>query len=417
VKVLIADDEAVSRRLLQSFLQTWGHEVVVAANGAEAWQLFEQSDFAIVISDWVMPEMDGLELIRRVRGCQRPAPAAGASWTPYVYIILLTSKSQKEDVVKGMEAGADDFVTKPFDREELRVRLRAGERIIQLEQTLAEQGRDLLQAQAAMIQTEKLASLGQLAAGVAHEINNPIAYVTNNLAVIRRDGLAALNLLARYTEGRDRLVGGAADLAAELARREQEIDLDYIQNNLGRMLEASLKGLQRVRDIVRNLRDFARLDEAEFKEIDLNSAVQTTIEIIRHELRQRMVRVETDFQNIPTILGHPGKLNQVFLNLLMNAVQACAAEGVIEVRTRAETDQRVMVEVADNGGGISAEHLPHIFEPFFTTKPVGQGTGLGLSVSYGIVRDHGGSIEVDSVVGRGTTFRIRLPLEPPAAAS
>jgi signal transduction histidine kinase len=413
MKILIADDEPVSRRLLQSFLQTWGHEVLAASNGAEAWQLFQCHDSAIVISDWVMPEMDGLELIRRVRGCQRGAPLAEGKWTPYVYVILLTSKSQKEDVVKGMEAGADDFVTKPFDREELRVRLRAGERIIQLEQVLARQNQDLRQAQAAMIQSEKLASLGQLAAGVAHEINNPIAYVTNNLAVIRRDGMSALSLLGKYTETRAGLARTDPALAAELARLESDIDLGYIQHNLGRLLDVSLKGLERVRDIVRNLRDFARLDEAEFKDIDVNAALQTTIEIMRHELRQKMMRVETDFGNVPTLLGHPGKLNQVFLNLLMNALQACASEGVIAIRTGTATNEEVMIEVTDNGCGISAEHLPHIFEPFFTTKPVGQGTGLGLSVSYGIIRDHGGSIEVDSAVGQGTTFRIRLPLQPP----
>ena len=131
MKVLIADDEAVSRRLLQNYLQKWGHEVTVAQNGAEAWRLFEAGGFAVVITDWEMPEMDGVELVRRIR-------AASASEPGYVYAILLTAKSQKEDLVEGMEAGADDFLTKPFDRDELRVRLRAGERIMALEQQLRE---------------------------------------------------------------------------------------------------------------------------------------------------------------------------------------------------------------------------------------------------------------------------------------
>jgi signal transduction histidine kinase len=404
VKVLIADDEVVSRRLLQTFLEKWGHQVIAAPNGAEAWRLFETQDFPIVISDWVMPEMDGLELIRRIRACPRVG---------YVYIILLTSKSQKEDVIKGMEAGADDFLTKPFDRDELRVRLRASERILQLEQTLAKQNADLRQAQASLIQNEKLASLGQLAAGVAHEINNPLAYVTNNLAVIRRDGLAVLKLLNKYCEGRAGLTQVEPRLVEEAARIEQEIDLPYIQQNLGRMFETSLKGLLRVRDIVRNLRDFAHLDEAEFKEIDLNTSLETTLEILRYELKQKAIVLEKKFQEMPQVLGHPGKLNQVFLNLLMNAIQACTPEGRIEVRTRANGDCSAVVEVADSGCGIKAEHLPHIFEPFFTTKPVGQGTGLGLSVSYGIIRDHGGTIEVESTEGQGSTFRVRLPYQPP----
>jgi signal transduction histidine kinase len=405
VKVLIADDEAVSRYRLQSFLQKWGHEVVAAGDGAAAWTLFQNGDFGVVITDWVMPELDGLELIRLIRAGQRRG---------YVFIILLTAKTQKEDVVRGMEAGADDFISKPFDQEELRARLRAGERILQLEHTLAEQNRVLRQAQAAMIQSEKLASLGQLAAGVAHEINNPITYVTNNLIVLQRDGLAALDLLTRYSAARVTLAGSEAALAAELARREEEIDLPYIRENIARLFETSLKGLGRVRDIVKNLRAFARVDEAQFTEVDINAALEATVEILRHELRQKSVRLQTQYEQLPSILGHPGKLNQVFLNLLMNALQACLPEGMIEVRTRPEPDGVVVVDFRDNGCGIAAEHLPHLFEPFFTTKPVGQGTGLGLYVSYGIVREHGGTIEVESVAGKGSLFRVRLPAQPPA---
>jgi len=220
MKLLIADDEAISRRLLQSYLERWGHEVVAAQNGAEAWQLFAAGDFPIVISDWVMPELDGVELIRRIRASQRPG---------YVYTMLVTSKSQKEDLVEGMEVGADDFVTKPFDRDELRVRLRAGERIIQLEQNLAEQNRALREAQAALIQSEKLASLGQLAAGMAHEINNPIAYVTNNVAVLRRDVLAAMDVLNTYRAGREslaRVEQAAAFLALLELRKAGEVALE-----------------------------------------------------------------------------------------------------------------------------------------------------------------------------------------------
>jgi DNA-binding response OmpR family regulator len=142
MKVLVADDDPVSRRLLQSYLQKWGYEVAVAVNGAEAWQLFEQEEFPLVISDWMMPEMDGRELIRRIRASPRPN---------YVYTILLTARSQKEDLVEGMEAGADDFVSKPFDRDELHVRIRAGERIVKLERALEDQNRALREAQAALL--------------------------------------------------------------------------------------------------------------------------------------------------------------------------------------------------------------------------------------------------------------------------
>jgi signal transduction histidine kinase len=406
VRALIAEDEPLSRHLLQTYLKGWGHEVTAAEDGAAAWRLFQAGGFPLVLTDWVMPEVDGLELIRRIRA----APSGG-----YVYVILLTAKAQKADVVQGMEAGANDFVSKPFDREELRVRVGAGERIIQLERALAEQNRALREAQAALVQTEKLASLGQLAAGLAHEINNPISYVTNNLAVLRRDVPAAMAVLDRYRSGREALARVAPEVAAEAARLEEEADLEYVRASLPRLFEKSMQGLERVRDIVRNLRDFARLDEADFKDADLNAALASTLEIIRHEVKKKSLHVETDYGELPPVACHPGKVNQVFLNVLLNAVQACGEGGTIRVRTRFEpnAERPVVVEIEDNGCGIEAAHLPHVFEPFFTTKPVGQGTGLGLSVGYGIVRDHGGTIEAVGAPGRGALFRIRLPLAPP----
>ena len=397
MKILIADDDSVSRRLLQNYLQKWGYEVTAAQDGAEAWGLFEGGVFPMVITDWMMPEIDGSGLIRRIRASRRPG---------YAYAILLTAKSRKEDVVEGMEAGADDFLTKPFDRDELRVRLRAGERIIRLEHHVRE-------TQAALIQTEQLASLGRLAAGVAHEINNPISFVINNITLLRRDAQAALSVLDKYREGRAALSQTEPGLATEVAHLEEQMDLPYVRENLGRMFDSSAEGLRRIRAIVQNLRDFARLDEAEYKEVDLNIALQSTLVALQHELDQKGVRVQTDLQDILPVACHPGKINQVFFNILLNAIQASGREGLIDVRTRPDHENAVIVEIEDHGGGIRPEHLPHIFEPFFTTKPVGDGTGLGLSVSYGIVRDHGGALEVESTVGRGSLFRVRLPLRAP----
>jgi signal transduction histidine kinase len=171
-----------------------------------------------------------------------------------------------------------------------------------------------------------------------------------------------------------------------------------------------------VRDIVKNLRDFARLDEADFNDVDLNAALQATLEITRHEIKKKTIHLQTHFAELPPVWCQPGKINQVFLNVLMNAIQATPSGGGVDVTTRPDESNPaggVVIEVQDTGCGIKAEHLPHIFDPFFTTKPVGQGTGLGLSVSYGIIRDHGGRIEVESEFGRGALFRIRLPMRPP----
>lgn len=402
MKILIAEDETVSRRLLQSFLTQWGHEVVQASDGDEAWRLFERDDFPIVISDWMMPKVDGLELIRRIRAQER---------TKFVYTILLTGRSDKRDIVVGMEAGADDFVSKPFDYDELRVRLREGERTIRLERSLAERNRVLLETQAALVQSEQLAGLGQLAAGMAHEINNPIAYVAGNIGVLRRDVVEALKLLDLFRSTRPQWASTVPRSAEETERMERDIDLDYLRDNVNRLFEQSLAGLRRVSEIVTNLRDFAKLDDAEFEEFDVARAVGATVDVLRHDIAQKSLRIETSFADGPRVVCHGGKLNQVLLNLLRNAVQACGVCGRIEICSRYEGDSLVL-EVRDDGEGIPAENLPRIFEPFFTTKAVGEGRGLGLAVSYGIVRDHGGSISAQSQAGEGSAFRVRLPLSP-----
>lgn len=411
MKILVVDDDSISRRLLQSYLEKWGYEVQVARDGSEAWRLFETGQYPMIITDWMMPELDGPGLLRRIRASSQPG---------YVYAVLLTAKTQKQDLVEGMESGADDFLTKPFDREELRVRLRAGERIIRLEQTLRD-------AKVALIETEKLASLGRLAAGVAHEINNPLSIVVNNLAVLRRDVLDALHVLDKYREGSAGFARAEPELAAQVARLEDEIDLPYLHQYLPQLFTSSEDGLRRVSSIVQNLRDFARLDEAEFKDVDFNVALRSTLESLRHEFAKREVRVATSFEELPLVGCHAGKINQAFMNILLNAVQASDRAGLVEVRTRLDrtsgchehgeaschsngnTKGDILIEIEDHGVGIRPEHLPHLFEPFFTTKPVGAGTGLGLPVSYGIVRDQGGTIEVESVFGQGSLFRIRLP--------
>ncbi len=406
MKVLLVDDDVLTRLVMQTHLERWGHQVVTAGDGAAAWERFQVEEFPIVISDWIMPEIDGVELIRRIRACPRPG---------YVYAVLVTAKSQREDLIAGMEAGADDFLSKPLDAEEFRVRVRVGERIIRLEQTLVEQNRALREAQSALIQTEKLASLGQLAAGLAHEINNPIAFVTNNLAVLRRDMMAALEILNLYQSAQARLAEIEPTLAATTHHLAEEMDLAFFQSHLPRLFDKTQAGLERVRDIVNNLRDFARLDESTFKDADLNAALDTTVEILHHELKKKQMHLVRCLEELPPVPCQAGKINQVFLNILLNAVQACPTEGTIELHSRLLPGAQVEIVIRDNGSGIKPEHLEHIFDPFFTTKPLGEGTGLGLSVAYGIIKEHGGAIEVESQPGRGTTFRIKLPLVPPQA--
>ncbi|MCA9139738.1 MAG: hypothetical protein KDB00_23360, partial [Planctomycetales bacterium] len=330
----------------------------------------------------------------------------------FTYIILLTAKLEKDALVSAMDAGADDFLIKPCDHEELRVRIREGERIIRLEQTLADQNRQLRQAQAALVQSEKLASLGQLAAGMAHEINNPISFISNNLAVLRRDVASLIELLDMYRMLRDAPTDHGA-LIVQLDQMEKDCDLDWVRENLPKMFSSSIDGLSRIRDLVKNLRDFARLDEAELGDVDINQTLRSTLEMLSRECESSQVVIEMHLQdNLPTIVGHPAKINQVLYNLVLNAIQASEVSGEIDVATFLDAQDLINIEIKDQGCGIKSDDLERIFEPFYTTKPVGQGTGLGLAASYGIVRDHGGTIEVESVVDHGATFRLRLPLRP-----
>jgi signal transduction histidine kinase len=231
--------------------------------------------------------------------------------------------------------------------------------------------------------------------------------------VLQRECHDLLRLVEAYERGREALVRADPARAAAAAQLEEEIDLAFIRQSLDRQVCSSLDGMRRVRDIVRNLSDFARLDQAAVAEMDLSAALRSTLQLVQHEITRKDLHLQTHFQDHPPVTARPDKINQVFLNLLLNAVHACSHGGIIQVRTQAEPGGGASAEVEDNGCGIRPEHLPHIFEPFFTTKPVGQGRGLGLSLSYGIVRDHGGTIEVQSTPGRGSLFRVRFPAQAP----
>ncbi len=265
-----------------------------------------------------------------------------------------------------------------------------------------------------VVQNEKLASIGLLSAGVAHEINNPLAYVANNLVVLERDNKALMALLDIYDKAKERL----AQVDPASARRAQEladqIDLAYVRDNLDRVLTRTREGVQRVTRIVQSLRGLARTTKPDFEEAHLPDIVDMSLDMIRGRLQRRGISVDLDFGPSPKLRCVTTQLGQVLLNLLVNALQAIESTnrsdgGRIRISSRNQNGE-MLIEVADNGTGIPPEHLPKLFDPFFTTKPVGEGTGLGLSISHGIISGHGGRIEVDSRQGEGTTFRIFLPL-------
>lgn len=423
MKTLIAEDDAANRRLLEVTLTRWGHQVVTARDGNEAWQAFEVEDNAapqLAILDWMMPGRDGPDVCRLIR--ERPNQ-------PYVYVLLLTARDQKRDFLAGMDAGADDYLVKPFDPNELQARLRAGQRVLDLQaQLLAQNVRleqtarseraahdALKQAQSHLVQSEKMIGLGQMVAGVAHEINNPLAFVTSNMAVLERDVKALEQILALYGQGDAVLAREQPDLAAGIRDLAERVDLAYTLTNLSDLLARSRDGLRRIQNIVRDLRDFARLDAGDRQEADINKGVASTLNIIAGRARARSVRLESDLlPDLPPVRCFPAKINQVVMNLLANGIDASPPGGAVTVRTRRASDdpaRAIEIVVEDAGPGIDPSVRERIFDPFVTTKPIGEGTGLGLSISYGIVRDHGGTITVDAAPGGGARFTVRLPLD------
>ncbi len=269
--------------------------------------------------------------------------------------------------------------------------------------------RRLEETQGQLLQAEKMASIGQLAAGVAHEINNPIGYVSSNLATLQGYVTSLLNI-ASALEARLGVLP-AADAAAARALLK-DCEFDYLREDVVDLLAESTAGVQRVRQIVQDLKDFSHAGEQEWMGADLHKGLDSTLNIVHNEIKY-VADVTRRYGEIPQVECLASQLNQVFMNLLVNAAHAFAGadkRGQIVITTGMLGEGEVFVEVADDGCCIAAENLTRIFDPFFTTKPVGKGTGLGLSVSYGIVRRHGGRIEVRSERGVGTTFRVCLPV-------
>jgi len=292
-------------------------------------------------------------------------------------------------------------------------------RVVERTRELSDALKQLKEQETLLIQSEKMSSLGQMVAGVAHEVNTPLAYVKSSLDTVNN----RVPEIAELAGATDRLLGmlqssstSEADLSAQFQRVSailEEAKRRGMLSELDTLVKDGLHGIGQISELVTNLKDFARLDRSKVAEFDLNEGVQSALKIARNQLKSRSVR--TMYATIPAISCSPSQINQVFLNLVTNAAQATPEEGgTITVRTAMHGPDHVMVEVSDNGHGIPEDVLPKIFDPFFTTKQVGKGTGLGLAIVYKIVESHGGRIEVDSKQGVGTRFRVILPTKAAA---
>ena len=412
-KLLLVDDSPTYLALLASELEKEGYRIKTAASGAETLECVAAETFDGIVLDLVLPDMSGMDV------CKRVLESRG-TLDDSVVILALTATRAKERMTSVLAAGADDVVEKSRDIAVIKARLRAllrrkmiyaeNRRIseefrakeLEILRTRAEKeaaearaalagqlekaNRELKEAQAQLVQSAKMASLGQLVAGVAHEINNPLAFVMNHQATVNR----ALESLAGPIELH------LSEIALGKWRKARQ--------RLGEMQE----GLERIKDLVLKLRTFSRLDEGELKYVRIDESIESVLTLLRHRLKDR-IAVKRNYGDVNVIPCYPGPLNQVLMNIVSNAIDAIEGKGEIAITT-GKSDSMFFISVADTGKGMPEAVRERIFEPFYTTKPVGEGTGLGLSISYGIVKRHRGMLEVRSEEGRGTEMIVRIPL-------
>lgn len=412
IQVLLVDDHALIADNLRAIFEP--HDDIgffYCSDPASALKVASRIRPTVIFQDLIMPGKNGLDLVREFRA----APDLGD-----IPIVMLSSKDEPATKEAAFAAGADDYLVKLPDEIELIARVRYHSRSylahLDLQQTVVE----LNKAHDQLFQSEKMASVGVLAAGVAHEINNPIAFVTSNLNSLNdyhRDMFKVLDAYAAFDDGSP---DEGADVASVVALKQQ-LQIDDIREDVGQILEECKDGLARVRRIVDDLKGFSRTSETEWQWADMHKELDRTLSIASNEIKYHADVVKI-YGDLPQIQCIPSQINQVFLNLLVNAAHAMESRGQITITTLVATvpkdlepqagddDEWACIKVADTGPGIDADTLSRIFEPFFTTKVVGKGTGLGLSVSYGIIQSHNGHIIADSEPGLGTTFTIWLPV-------
>jgi signal transduction histidine kinase len=393
--ILVVDDTAEMRALLGELLRD-DYRVLFARDGAEGMEMALRHQPDLIVSDVMMPRVDGQEFCRRIRA--NPATAQTA-------FVLLTARTELSMKVHGLDCGADDYLTKPFEEEELKARVRSLLKLRRLHQDLDRRNRELEAAyselasmQGQLIHSEKMSSLGQLVAGLAHEINNSINAVYNGIRPL--------------TQSTQRLQGTLAPMLAGEPWNCEPDQRDEIDRLFRRMFSLSTvieNGATRTARIIADLKTFSHPGKEDYDDFDLHESLDMCLNLLFSQVKHRIV-LERDYAEIGIIHGPHGHLNQVFMNILNNAQQAIEGNGRILVSTRLDNDN-VSVSIRDDGPGIPEDVRSRIFDPFFTTKEPGLGTGLGLSISYGIISKLGGSIECRSEVGSGAEFIVTFPCQ------
>ncbi|BBD64352.1 response regulator receiver sensor signal transduction histidine kinase [Nostoc commune NIES-4072] len=410
--ILVVDDNPANLQVLSSFLDQSSFEVWAARSGERAIQRLENDDLPdLILLDVMMPGIDGFETCKQLKSNPRVQD---------IPVIFMTALSETADKIKGLQLGAVDYITKPFQHEEVLVRIENHLKLRNLTKTLSAKNTELEQTQTQLIQAEKVAALGQITAGIAHEVNNPINFIAGNLNFVEQYVQEVVSLLYLYQKY-------LPDPPEEIKTAIKKSDLNFLLDDLSKIIQSMQLGTDRVTEIVSYLNNFSRHREKGKKLTNLHEGLDSTLLILGHRFKynahQPSIKLVKEYGSLPLVECFPGEINQVFMNLICNAIDAIEEKyknkdietvyqnpGVIKIKTEAIGEQ-VILRVADNGSGISKADATKIYDAFYTTKPVGKGTGLGLSIAYQIVvNNHHGKLKYDSKSGEGIEFIIELPI-------
>ncbi|MDZ8025028.1 MAG: response regulator [Nostoc sp. DedQUE11] len=422
--ILVVDDTTTNLEIVFQILTNAGFEVVTEVNGEKALKQVESRLPDLILLDVMMPKIDGFETCKKLKE---------NSETCDIPVIFMTANSDTESKIKGLNIGAVDYITKPFHEEELLARIKTHlqlrnltktleKRVSQRTAALSKALKDLQESQIQLVQTEKMSALGQLVAGVAHEINNPVGFIHGNLGHASVYFQAMTKLIELYQQH-------YPDPVAEIQEEIAAMDLQHMLWDLPNLISSMKEGVQRIRNISTSLRNFSRADSDRKVSCNIHDGIDSTIMILKHRLKasesRPNIEILKNYDNLPEIECFSGQLNQVFMNILANAIDALEESNLgrtyVEIEANpnqiwietslTEDNNYALIQIKDNGVGMSAEVQQKIFDHLFTTKPVGQGTGLGLSIARQIVVDkHGGTLEVNSAPGQGSEFIIKLPI-------